>query len=387
MRKSAIFLLLTILCTYAMHGQETRRTWNMGPLTWNDFTVVNHARSSNTDEHSFLEFVYDIKTAARPNNGITSGEPEAVAYTVKKKSWVDSAYCSPAELRYNQVLFNLVELYRRQLQQWINSDTYFNEELLLDSIMQIAIDSVDQYCFETTYGFDTLIVNEWDRRITAALQRTDSAAARSRTAVQSKYTYIDDPLRLGASLLMGFMGTGGELHQYISHGFGMGMDFEVGIKRHFLLCGFNIGGAKCLKDAYNVHDPIDDLYKDDALTILNGSIGYGFSAIDRAKLRVTPFVGWGGIGYFYTEEGADEDETNSFGSSNGCFHFGINTQYHFQNTIFGSTHDRYSVDLKLFGTYNRFRTIQQTPTGFTFNIQVGISVLTGEVSKKMVESN
>lgn len=381
MKRTYIFLFLLALCATIAQAQEQRRTWSAGPLTWSDFTLVHPTLSENPDEHSFLEFVFDITTVAHDHNGITSGEAEAVAYTVRSKSWVDSSHRTPAELRYNQVLFDMVELYRRELQQMINTAIDLNEEQLLDSIMQIAIDGTDQYCAKTRYGNDSLAVQEWGVRIASALRNTDSAAASDKAAIQSQHAYTDEPLRLGASLLLGFMGTGGEMHDYFSHGFGMGMDFEIGYNRHFFLLGFNIGGASCLKNAYNVRSAIDSLCQGDALTILNGYFGYGYSVVDRAKIRVTPFVGWGGLGYYYTEDGDSEYDAQSYGSANGCWHFGVNTQYHINNTIFAGYHERYSIDLKLFGTYNRFRAIQGTPEGFTFNIQLGISMLSGTASR------
>lgn len=389
MKKVPTLLILLLLGPLAAHAQEPR-TWSMGPLTWNDFTPVAPLSAPNGTEaveHSFIEFVFDIKTVTKERNGIQTGEPEAVAYTVKSKSWVDSLCRTPAELRYNQVLWDMVELYRRQLQQWINADPEFNDEALLDSIMQMSIIRTDRYCEDTRFGQDTDAVRDWEKRTRSALLRSDSLSRADSAAVRASYTYTDDQVRLGASLCGSFIGTGGELHDYFSHGGGLSLGFELGYQRHFLIVNGSIGGAKCLKNAPNVEDPINDLYIDDPLQILNGFFAYGISVIDRTKFRLTPFVGWGGIGYFFTEDDDSSDDVNSFGSGNGCWHFGVDMQYHFHNSIFGMEHDRYSVNLKLFGTYNRFRAIQGVPEGFTFNVQLGVSFLTGFVDRVRIATD
>lgn len=386
MKKSYTFIILLILGLITAHAQE-QRTWSMGPLTWNDFTpiVIDTTGIKEPAEHSFLEFVFDIKTVTRERNGIQTGEPEALAYTIKSKSWVDSLYRTPDELHYNQVLWDMVELYRRQLQQWVNADVYFNKEVLLDSIMQIVIDSSDAYCKDVLFGKDADAVTEWEQRIHRALQSSTTKAKADSAAVRATYTFTDDPIRLGGWLTAAFIGAGGELHDYFSHGGGLGMGFEFGYRRHFFILNGAVGAGKCLKDAPNASDDINDLFLDDPLEILNGYFAYGFTMVDRPRFRLTPFVGFGGLGYYYTEDDDSSDDVNSFGSGNGCLHFGIDMQYHFHNSIFGAEHDRYSVDLKLFGTRNNFRSIATAPQGYTFNVQLGVSLLTGTVTRARVE--
>lgn len=388
MKKSSTLLIFLLMGLTAAFAQETPRTWQQGPLSWDDFTAVaprDDAAAEGPVEHSFLEFVFDIKTVAHKQNGIQTGQAEAQAFTLKSKSWVDSCHRTPAELRYNQVLWDMVELYRRQLQQWINAEEPLNEELLLDSIMQVAIDNTDTYCSVTNFGQDSDAVLVWQRRIADALDRTAADATLDSAKVRAQYTYSDDPLRLGGSLGAGFMGTCGGLHDYFSNGGLFNIGFEIGHNRHFLMVSGSVGGATCRRDAPNTQDHINDLFEGDPITILDGWFGYGFSVVDCTRLRVTPFVGWGGLGFYYTEDNGDEDATNSFGTGDGCWHFGVDVQWHFHNSIFSNEHERYSVDLKLFGTSNRFRRIEGTPQGFTINALLGISMLSGTATRSRVE--
>lgn len=390
MKRASTILIVLLLGLNAAFAQETesstQRTWSMGPLTWDDFTTVvrETAATPNPEypvEHSFLEFVFDIRTVVKEHDGIKTGDPEAVAYTLKNKSWADSAFRTPAELRYNQVLFDMVELFRRRLQQWLIAYPDYNDEAFLDSIMQLAIDSTDAYCSETRFGQDTDAVLEWQQRMHNALTSSALKASADSAAVRAQYAYVDDPFRLGGSLSAVFLGTGGELHDYFSHGGGLGLGFEMGFNRHFFILEGSVGAAKCLQDAPNAEDPINNLFVDDPLEVLSGWFAYGFSVVDRTRLRITPFVGWGGLGYFFTEDDDSSDDATSFGSGNGCWHFGLDMQYHFHNSIFGMEHDRFSLDLKVYGARNHFRSIEGAPEGFTLNVMLGISLLTGGVER------
>ena len=140
-----------------------------------------------------------------------------------------------------------------------------------------------------------------------------------------------------------------------------------------------MGGSRCRKDAPNVRNDYNDLYREDPLITL-GLFGYcGYSIVDNNKTRLTPFVGFGLLGYYYTPE----DEGSSMGSGNGCFHFGIiyNHIFHNQVSFWGLNNDYYNadhskayIDVRLYGTYNNFKSIVGAPQGFTLNLQVGFAV-------------
>ena len=134
------------------------RAWEKGPLGWNNFTLVTE---SIGEEHSYLEYSLDIENRKYENDGVTWWGKTAVANMDKNSTWVDKNHCTAAELRYNQVLFNIVELYRRYLQ--VDIDTCGHADR--DYYMQLLGNETSRYCRETRYGADTAAVDWWNRQV------------------------------------------------------------------------------------------------------------------------------------------------------------------------------------------------------------------------------
>ena len=108
---SIILILVAGWC--GCRAQEELRTWDMGPLSWDDFTLTDSSRGEN---HSYLEFFFSIEEF-----------PEglwAMAFMDTHQSWVDKNWRTDNELLYNQVIFDLVEWQRRQMQMAL--DTLLN---------------------------------------------------------------------------------------------------------------------------------------------------------------------------------------------------------------------------------------------------------------------
>lgn len=64
---------------------------------------------------------------------------------------------------------------------------------------------------------------------------------------------------------------------------------------------------------------------------------------------------------------------------------------HFSNQVYkfpfslagyNASHDCASFNIKVFGTYGRLGNVKGTPSGFTFNVQLGFSILNGKAKMK-----
>ena len=134
------------------------RPWQTGDLTWNDFRVVD---TNTVKEHSYIEFYLDIEENEEYELGTSWVELVAAAYMDKKLSWVDKKHCTAEELRYNQVIFDLVELFRRRLQVVI--DTGGNADI--DYYIRLLEHVTDSFCRDTRYGANTLAVVAWETKV------------------------------------------------------------------------------------------------------------------------------------------------------------------------------------------------------------------------------
>jgi len=52
------------------------------------------------------------------------------------------------------------------------------------------------------------------------------------------------------------------------------------------------------------------------------------------------------------------------------------------NEYYNAEHDKTYIDVRLYGTYNNFKSIVGAPQGFTLNLQVGIGINGGRTHCK-----
>lgn len=369
MKKIIFTTVLCILFVGTANAQGYIHTWKMGSLSWNDFVH----KSALNGKYSYLEYYMGIKDEPKEVDGITYFRPTVYAYTSAEYSWADTNYRSEALLQYNQCAFDLIEIYRRDLEATLCDATRYEEDQLMNNTMRRLEEDLQRLEIETDQGNNTTALSQWQNKIRHILDSTTT---------KTQFSHTDASFRWGMSLGLGFSAVGGDLHRHFGNGIGMGMNFDMGLKRHFIDLGMYIGGSHCRDTALNVHNEYDDLYTGDELTVLNCYATYGYSVIDNNHIRLTPFVGWGLMGFYYTP-----DEGSSMGSGNGCVHFGVDFSHKFFNEVmrdrFSSSymngnHEMFTLDVRLYGTYNNFRNIIGAPQGFTVNLQVGIGILGGQ---------
>ena len=370
MKRILSIVMLSVLLGSAAMGQIQSHTWEMGPLTWNDF---QHKTELN-GHYSFLEYYMGIDQSRKKVDGVLYVMPSAYAFVSPEFSWADTAYRSPALLRYNQTAFGLMEVYRRRLERRIaTADVFVNEQQVLDNTMRQLNEDIDRLESETRQGSDTTVLARWEREVSHQLDSLKPLDI---------YSHTDAPFRWGMEMSCGFSGVGGDWHHYFSNGLGLGFFFNMGVKRHFLTMGFSFAGSRCRDTVFHVSNANEDLWTGDRLAVLDLFAAYGFSVVDNAKMRLTPFVGYGLVGFFYTP-----DDASSIGPSAGCLHAGVDFDLHFSNQVYkfpfniagyNATHDWASLNVKLYGTYGRLGNVVEAPTGFTFNVQVGFSIMNGK---------
>lgn len=371
-------LPITLFCALLIGGaagQTQTHNWQMGPLTWNDF---QHKNAIN-GHYSYLEYYMGIDQQHKKVDGVLYVCPAAYAYVSPEYSWADTAHRTPTLLRYNQSAFGLVELYRRRLERRVsNADISMDQQQVLDNTMRQLSEDIDRLEAETSQGSDSAALARWEGSIRHQL---DSLAP------LDIFSHTDAPYRWGMGIGAGFSGVGGGWHRHFSHGAGMGFTFDMGLGRHFLTLGMGFAGSHCRDSAYHITDSSQDLWTGDRLAVLDLYAAYGFAVVDNAKMRVTPYVGYGLVGFFYTPGG----DANSIGPSTGCLHAGVNFDFHFSNQVYkfpfslggyNASHDLASYNVKVYGTYGRLGNIIGAPQGFTFNVQVGVSFLHGKAKMR-----
>lgn len=369
MKKILTISILCMLFAVPTNAQNYIHKWKMGPLSWNDFVH----RQEVDGHYSYLEYYMGYNYDSKEIDGVRISRPSADAYISAEFSWADTNYRTPELLRYNQCIFDLVEVYRRSLTSTLNSQLPYDHDQLLDNTMKRLGEDVTRLEANTQQGLNVPELERWERDIKHMLDSTSHIGS---------YKFTDAPFRWGMSLGLGYSYAGGQLRDYFSPGLGMSMNLDMGWKKHFVMTGMYIGGGRCRKDTiYTRKEGVFLLHTDDIVT-LNLYAAYGFSAIDNGRFRLTPFVGYGLMGYYYTP-----DEGSSMGPGNGCFHFGLDFNKKFMNEIspdffpsedgMNAIHDMLTIDARLYATYNNFQKIVGSPQGFTINFQIGIGLMCG----------
>lgn len=338
----------------------------MGALTWNDFNVVNQ---SIGDEHSYLEFYLDIQNTSEERNGITLWVDHAVAFIDRDKSWVDSAWRTPDELRYNQVLFSIVELHRRYMQ--IELDTGHCPST--DYYMKRLVHTADSFCISTSYGRDTDAVTLWDDAIRQQLSEAAVILAESHGKRFTSNQFVTTH-RFGMGMGGGMKAVMGDMRHYTRTGGGLLMDVECGQGRHLLNFGMYIGGSRCLDNVFHKSNPDQNLWTGDTLSALDLNITYGFIALENNKFRLAPYAGIGMLGYYYTPK---YEDASSVGPTSFSYLFGVDLRYHLSNDmlIMPSAAEQWSFSLyaKAYLTYGTFSSVIGNPSCLTFNLAIGLA--------------
>ena len=363
-----IFMLTTLalVLPFVGAGQTTPRYWEKGPLTWNDFAVVDRSIGA---EHSYLEFGLDVILRPQEVEGGTLQVRTAVAYAVKEMSWVDSNYRTPPQLRYNQVLFNIAELHRRRLQVVVDTGGNVNMEYY----MRLLMHETDSFCLATNYGNDTVEVLWWEQDVRRQLDSITPLMVQKHQEANAIKGFRSDS-HFGMMMGGGAKFFTGDLYSLVAPSGGFYFDIETGKWRHSFTFGFYIGGGGCKLDSISAVNYSNTLLRDDKITTLDLHVDYGFAVLDGQRLTVTPFVGYGLQGFYYS---ADE-ESVSGGPSEGCWRLGVDAKYDFgletaggfnEVTLFGVT-----AQGKVYVCFDRFRSIRNTPRGLTLNAQLGLGI-------------
>ena len=106
-----LLTIISIIIIVGVYGQENRKNWTDGKLTWNDFQ--EREQSIGVSE---LEYFLGYNTGKHKFNDTTVFRIQTFCYMDRNLSWIDKDFKNNQYLKYNQVIFNIAELYRRKLQ-------------------------------------------------------------------------------------------------------------------------------------------------------------------------------------------------------------------------------------------------------------------------------
>ena len=113
MKKLLIVILIELISTSGLIAQELKKEWADGKLTWEDF---KEREGSGEQRVSELKYYLGYYSGKQKYGSTVILRNIALGYMDKNLSWINPEYKTEQHLRYNQVVFDIVEVHRRRLQ-------------------------------------------------------------------------------------------------------------------------------------------------------------------------------------------------------------------------------------------------------------------------------
>jgi hypothetical protein len=289
--KKILCLFLSLLCFEAI-GQSVERLWEEGELSWDDFKGEPFEESPNSSE---LNYNLSYITTKKKVGDTTLFMFETRNYMNPGISWVKESDKSEQLLKYNQVLFDILEVHRRKLQSTLHRlDNIYRAEDKFRTEFEYCNQELRRFRKETKQGADLAVLDYWEKRISTELG--------------------DNPFELIPEYDEGWFGYGmnagfgaGLLTESIGEHFTPTFDFTYGfdfaIKNTVLNLNAVLAGNRVKLD----YREDDRLWPKDLKTnvaIIDLSIGQ--TIFNNAKHKITPFAGFGIMEFSVAEKEGEE---------------------------------------------------------------------------------
>ena len=364
--KKFLPIIALLVFTSVAHSQNNKRYWNEGKLRWNDFRVI----STTEPQKSYLQYTIAYHPDSKDSNGIHYKYYKVDAYMLPRNSWVNDQYMNSQNLLYNQVIFDFIEVTRRQMQATLHTSCRTDQfQSLLEEHTLALSNRIEQFRKASSDGEDSaalaLYKEQVDREL-SALQVSDLPHYELRPFNGELFVGLGTVLNSGS--LSDLFPTCGAMLNY-----GLGL----GLNRHSLLVDCAMGRAAARSDAaVGSHNFLSG----ESYNTLLASILYGYRIIDSDKLSLRLLAGIGGNEFCSTERKGP----NYFSAVCTRPVFGISLMRHiytqfqapmctpFRGWDAMSERDRISIYGKILVTHSAFNEISTQPRGLNIALQVGI---------------
>lgn len=330
MRRLIALILLMLPLTIIANGDVNDvKSWSDGKLTWDDFR--GDAMMGSDATAMDLELVIDFVESE--NKGDVEFNIVAVAVMKRNNSSVGANAKTDNNLRYQQLQYDLLELYRRRLQRFLNG-TIRNTDFAakLNHVKGEYKDKSTQIAEETMGGKDEKALNEWVYFI--AMELSQSEVTDIPVIAPSKFSY-------GGFAGVGYVATTDDLGEDFS-GY---VPFNIGLEAYYnrLKLKVDVSYGQPQINNSNIFDVnMQGTYSTYA-TLLSINMAVGYKVFKSESFSVAPFVGgywsqssWNVADYGYNVDnelivddviGVDIDNFNWFA--------GIDFDYHFNRYLIG----------------------------------------------------
>ena len=369
MKRFFSILVLSVLALSAS-AQSDRRFWSQGPLTWNDFTVMPSAQG----DRSYFQYNLGYNPVHDTLDGIRCQYYRAESWMLPGSSWVVAVARDNSTLRYNQVLFDMLEVECRHLQQAINAnpDAFAYGNLLTNASTRLN-SRIAHFRQLSHDGTDTAALSAFERQVAAELAHLPA---------DYRPRYTARPFGYGMYVGLGVTGSTGSLGKVFSPGVGLNLGFDFSCNRHLFIFDGILGYCRVRRSTLLTDNNGEHLFAEGSLCgIATINFGYGYRVVDKLNCQLAPFVALGIREFTYNPQ----NEEKGFAEARPEPVVGIQFRRHlWQQRSFPqysglfrgdriSELSRISLHGCLMLSYSSFPDLEGRPTGLSLQAQVSAS--------------
>lgn len=310
------YILLTIIGLFIIvvsHGQDNRKNWSEGKLTWEDFQEKEESIGA-----SELKYFVGYNKVKQKINDTTVLRIQAFCYVDKNISWVNKIFKNNQYLKYNQVIFDITELYRRKLQYELDRvSSIYEAEVRFNENFAKLNNQISRFQTESTDGQKQKVIDHWDVVIKKELEIHKNI----QIPTFSKGNF-------GYAMHVGF-GSGvftGSLGEHFGQTFNFIYGFDFAYKKSILYLNATLSGGKVKKDYIST----EKWNQGQQVNIAMINVSYGYTLIDKSKIKLSPFIGIG-VTELLRRDKDNKDDVLKIVDYN--FNFGLNVDYKIRKRI------------------------------------------------------
>lgn len=301
----AIFLMLVGVSSLAQDNGKGYKLWTDGKLTIEDFqprNVQSVGFTLDPVETSFLEAGIDFKMEKAKIGNLRFYRPVSCTKADLLNSWYAPDYYTSWTVRYNQVIFDIFEASRREIQNQLN--TVGTDSFDKDYQMRLLRSRLDSFKGESAYGRDTSVVKEYELKYTEML---DTLIEKEPVAFPGK---IKKGLGMGFSMGYSPEIYFGKINDWVSmaHRFSAEMDFYYNKLLFGLYVSAGSSGQQKKGDLFYDQKNSYEWQQGKHVTSSEVMFKLGYTVFDGPIVSVTPAIGVGAGGFEQNTGYKDSDD-------------------------------------------------------------------------------
>ncbi len=340
-----IIITLLLLLPFNIFANTTK-SWSEGELKWDDFKGVTVIPGVP----SFLKGILSITPDQSYVDGKSRISLEATAKVDCDRSFADSMQRTDQRLRYHQLQFDLLEVYRRRLQNDLNSGmTGLQSDERVKYYIGQYEDQIESIALQTKNGTDEHKLQEFEYYARKILDETSLPPVPEIFPNAFSYGF--------------FIGTGAviplsDINKAFSGSWSFTAGLQVGWNRLKLKTDISYGQPE-IKNK-NIMGVVNQEAKSKYANYLAISVALGYTVYDGKYFSITPQIGgyWSSYAWNTANYEIENDEKvvkniESLDMSNFNWYAGIDFDYHFHTSVskspflFGGQREQYISSIRL----------------------------------------